>query len=69
MTNTMTYVEKAHRTVDEANKILNANGARSWVGIQDESLLGCTVAEHHAWLETASEEELVGWAKSVGFDE
>lgn len=57
------------RTLEEANAILREEGALSWIGLEDEQQLGCTVAEQHEWLTTDSEAEIRSWARSVAGDE
>jgi hypothetical protein len=57
------------RTIEQAETIITANGAASWVGLDSEDRLGCTRREHEEWLMTAPEAELVSWAKSVSGDE
>lgn len=60
--------EQPRRTLDEANDILRAEGALSWIGLTDPELLGCEADEHHLWLVTATENEIRTWAKSVAVD-
>ena len=58
----------ANRTIEQAEQIIRANGAESWIGLTDKDELGCT-REEHEWLQTVDESELVGRAKSAATDE
>lgn len=62
-------IKPVPRTVAEAETIIEANGAASWVGLDDEDLLGCTRVEHEEWLVSAQEKDLVAWAKGVAADD
>lgn len=57
------------RTIEQAEQIIRNNGASSWAELDDEDKLGCSREEHEAWLTTAPEADLIGWAKSVACDE
>jgi len=52
-----------------AEDIIAKEGAKSWVGLRDPELLGCSAEEHEEWLAHADPKEIREWARSVAGDE